>query len=198
MTNYIEELSVYFGENKNYFPKPTTRRYFGKYPFCVNFHHGLPDSKHEEILKYLESAKGSFYRMRNRVFFETYDDTASFVSVFSDDCSGYNAPRTQQHLDCLYDGDLDVEIRESYFWGQYRYLVKLKNSAEADTKSDRFYDTYLQHLNVDEFPYSRLHYSHDSDGHTLYLNNYDDLVFIKVGLGEYIQKIKKAIKEEDI
>lgn len=198
MTNYIEELSSHCREDC--VVEYTSRMYFGRCPFnfTVDAHQSYPALM--RMYDYLHDTFGArALLVKNRVFFTEYSDALQFARKYGDTCISFKAPKSQKHMDILTDGDLDVEIRDSYFWGNYRYKVILKKSIDADIKSDKFYTNYLDTMNEKiGIGFDRFHYSHDRDGNTLFLSNYNDLVFVKVGLGEYIHKIKKAIKEEDI
>lgn len=129
-------------------------------------------------------------------FFRNADDAVSFAKKNKKHLLSIIRPCSSLEVEAMFQRTNDKTtrvIRENLFWNKYRYCIQFKRTDEASAAADEFWETHGIPNNVDD----RAMYSFGHD-RRLYLTDEVDLVFARMGVGQYFKNIQKAILKSEI
>lgn len=129
-------------------------------------------------------------------FFRNAEDAVSFAKKNKKHLLSIIRARSSQEVEAMNQRENDkttTVLRENFFWHKYRYCIQFKRTDEARNAADEFWEIHGLTNNADD----RAMYSFGHD-RRLYLNDEVDLVFARMGVGQYFQNIQKAILKSEI
>lgn len=151
-------------------------------------------------LNALDLAPKSFRFMDNgktlSYFFLKADDAVAFMKKNRAHVSCAFRPSSQSYVDALLS-EANTVVRDRPFWNCYRYRIQFKRDEEATQAADEFFALHFQSEKRTKRNSARVMYNYDHD-RVIYLNDENDVVFTKMGLGEYFKSFTKAILKEEI
>lgn len=133
------------------------------------------------------------------VFLKTKSDFNAFVKKYESDVNNVTIPISNAHVSIL-ENDKSIVSRKSLFYKKYRYVIKFKyhyvfnRFNNFDDSENDFVNDWLKANFIDLDKDCKL----TTFGKTLYLNDIDDLMLIKLSLGDEILKIVEVRTFDEI